>query len=145
MDCELPEYNPLADEISELLCGCRTIAVVGCSPKEHRDSHRVARYLIEQGYDVIPVNPGQEQLLGRRCYRRVSEIPVKVDIVNCFVSPSRIPPVAEEAVAAGAKALWMQVGVVHNEAAAQAREAGMQVVMNKCIMVEDKKLRAASR
>ena len=99
---------------------------------------------MEQGYDVIPVNPGQESLLGKRCYRRVSEVPVKIDIVDCFISPSRIPQVVEEAVAVGAGALWMQLGVVHNESAARAREAGLQVVMNKCIMVEHKRLKAAS-
>jgi len=143
-NCELPDCNPPDVDITGLLEQSSTIAVVGLSPKEQRDSNRVARYLIAQGYDVIPVNPGHEQLLGRPCYRRVSEIPVKIDIVDCFISPSRIPQVAEEAVAADAKALWMQIGVVHNEAAARAREAGLQVVMNKCIMVEHKRLKAAS-
>ncbi len=144
MNCELPDCNPPESAIVRLLEKSRTIAVVGLSPKEKRDSNRVARYLIEQGYDVVPVNPGQESILDRRCYRRVSEIPVKIDIVDCFISPSRIPPVAEEAVGVGAKALWMQMGVVHNGAAERAREAGLEVVMNKCIMVEHKKLKAAS-
>ncbi|MFO8090753.1 MAG: CoA-binding protein [Desulfatiglandaceae bacterium] len=143
-NCELPDCNPPEADIVRLLEQSHTIAVVGLSPKEQRDSNRVARYLIEQGYDVIPVNPGQENLLGRRCYRRVSEVPVKIDIVDCFISPSRIPQVVEEAVEVGAGTLWMQLGVVHNEAAARAREAGLQVVMNKCIMVEHKRLKAAS-
>jgi hypothetical protein len=144
-NCELPDCNPPEADIARLLEQSRTITVVGLSPKEQRDSNRVARYLIEQEYDVVPVNPGQETLLGRRCYKRVSEVPVKIDIVDCFISPSRIPKVVEEAIAVGASALWMQLGVVHNEAAARAREAGLQVVMNKCIMVEHKRLKAASK
>lgn len=141
---EPPGCNPSDAVIVELLENSRTIAVVGLSPKEHRDSNRVARYLIEAGYDVIPVNPGHETLLGRTCYKRVSDIPLKVDIVNCFLAPARMPPVAEEAVDSGARALWMQIGVIHDEAAARAREAGIHVVMDKCIMVEYRKLRPAS-
>jgi len=143
-NCELPDCNPPESDIARLLEQSHTITVVGLSPKEQRDSNRVARYLMEQEYDVIPVNPGQETLLGKRCYKRVSDVPVHIDIVDCFISPSRIPEVVEEAIAVGAAALWMQIGVVHNEAAARAREAGLQVVMNKCIMVEHKRLKAAS-
>jgi uncharacterized protein len=143
-NCELPDCNPPESEIVRLLEQSHTITVVGLSPKEHRDSNRVARYLINQGYDIIPVNPGQEKLLGRPCYKRVSDVPGKIDIVDCFISPSRIPQVVEEAIAVGAAAVWMQIGVVHNEAASRAREAGLQVVMNKCIMVEHKRLKAAS-
>lgn len=137
---EMPKYNPPA--IAGLLRKSRSIAVVGLSPKEERDSNRVARYLIEQGYQVIPVNPGHESLLGRTCYKRLSDIPGRIDIVNFFIAPFRVPQVAEEAIAVGAGALWMQIGVVHNEAAAKAGVAGVPVVMNRCIMVEHKKLLA---
>jgi predicted CoA-binding protein len=134
--CELPEYNPPAPEIIELLKTCRRIAVVGLSPKEHRDSHRVARYMLEQGYEIIPVNPGQREILGRPCFKTLNHIPFPVDMVNLFLNPSRVPPVVDQAIALGARAVWMQLGVVHNASAQKARRAGLQVVMNMCLMTE---------
>ncbi|MBW2104349.1 MAG: CoA-binding protein, partial [Deltaproteobacteria bacterium] len=104
----------------KLLESAGTIAVVGCSPKPERDSHRVARYFIQQGFEVIPVNPGQKEILGRTCYRSLKEIPVPVDVADLFLNPKRVPRVVDEALEAGVKAIWMQLGVVHNESARKA-------------------------
>jgi predicted CoA-binding protein len=128
--------------VKALLETCRKIAVIGVSPKGHRDSHRVARYLLDQGYDVVPVNPGQKEILGRSCFRTLESIPFPVDIANLFLNPSRVPPVVDQAIRIGVKAIWMQLGIVHNDAAAKARQAGLQVVMDKCIMTEHQKCRA---
>jgi len=142
ISCELPEGNPPSKEIKEILAQCRTIAVVGLSPKEARDSNRVARYLIQEGYEVVPVNPGQREILGKTCYRSVADIPFQVDMADLFLNPTRVPPVVDQAIDKGVRAIWMQLGVVHNAAAQKARETGIQVVMNKCIMQEHKKLTA---
>ena len=138
--CELPDKNPPSKEIEEILAQCRTIAVVGLSPKESRDSNRVARYLIQQGYEVIPVNPGQKEILGKTCYRSLLDIPVAVDMADLFVNSARVPPVVDQAIQKGVRVIWMQLGVVHNASARKAKEAGIQVVMNSCIMQEHKRL-----
>jgi len=140
ISCEFPDENPPSKEIEEILAQCRTIAVVGLSPKETRDSNRVARYLIQQGYEVIPVNPGQKEILGKTCYRSLLDIPVAVDMANLFLSPARVPPVVDQAIDKGVRVIWMQLGVVHNASARKAKEAGIQVVMNSCIMQEYKRL-----
>lgn len=140
ISCEMPDGNPPPGEIKEILARCRTIAVVGLSPKEARDSNRVARYLMQEGYEVVPVNPGQQEILGKTCYRSVADIPFQVDMLDLFLNPTRIPPVVDQAIDKGVRAIWMQLGVVHNAAAQKARETGIQVVMNKCIMQEHKKL-----
>ena len=114
--------------------------MVGLSPKESRDSNRVARYLIQQGYEVIPVNPGQKEILGKTCYRSLLDIPVAVDMADLFVNPARVPPVVDQAIQKGVRVIWMQLGVVHNASARKAKEAGIQVVMNSCIMQEHKRL-----
>jgi predicted CoA-binding protein len=140
ISCELPDGNPPSKEIQKILAHCRTIAVVGLSPKESRDSNRVARYLIQEGYEVVPVNPGQREILGKTCYRSVADIPFQVDMADLFLNPARVPPVVDQAIDKGIRAIWMQSGVVHNAAAQKAREAGIQVVMNRCIMQEHKKM-----
>ncbi|MBW1720683.1 MAG: CoA-binding protein [Deltaproteobacteria bacterium] len=140
MQCEIPDCNPPSEEIREILLRCRSIAVMGLSPKEKRDSHRVAKYLLSQGYDIIPVNPGQKEILGRPCYRSLRDIPFRVDMADLFLNPSRVPPVVEEAIEAGISVIWMQIGIVHNEAARKARDSGLTVVMNKCTMQEHRKL-----
>jgi len=134
--CELPEYNPPSEEVQAILKEHKTIAVVGLSPKPERDSHKVARYLREQGYDIIPVNPGQKQILGSRSYPNLKAIPSPVDIVDIFRRPEAIPPIVDDAIEIGAKVVWMQLGIANNQAAEKAREAGLQVVMSKCIKVE---------
>ena len=132
--CDLPDDNPPLENIKAILESCETIAVVGISPKEDRDSHRVAKYLQGRGYKIIPLNPGQREILGERCYRTLMDIPVRIDIVNLFLNPVRVPPVVDQAIEIGAKVLWMQSGIVHREAAMKAREAGLTVVMSRCIM-----------
>ena len=142
IQCELPDHNPLSPEIHDILARCKTIAVVGVSPKEARDSNRVARYLLEQGYEVIPVNPGQKKILGKICFRSISDIPCAIDMADLFVSPSRVAAVVDQCIDKAVDVIWMQPGVVHNAAGQKAREAGIQVVMNKCIMQEHKKMTA---
>jgi predicted CoA-binding protein len=139
--CEIPDPNPSTEDITEILRNCKTIAVLGCSPKTTRDSNRVARYLIEQGFEVIPVNPGQREILGRTCYKRLTDIPGHVDLANFFLNPTRVPEAVDEAIEKGVRAIWMQLGVVHNASARKARDRRIQVVMNKCIMVEHQKMR----
>jgi len=121
------------EAIRRVLKGSKTIAVVGCSPKPDRDSYQIAQYLIEKGYDVVPVNPGQKEILGRTCYPDVKSIPKKVDIVDVFRAPEHIPPIAEDAVAAKAECLWLQTGIAHDEAAKKTSDAGLYVVQERCI------------
>ncbi|MBW1797800.1 MAG: CoA-binding protein [Deltaproteobacteria bacterium] len=139
--CELPDYNPPSDEIIEILRKCRTIAVVGLSPKESRDSNRVAKYLMDQGYEMVPVNPGQREILGKPCFRTLRDIPFPIDMADLFLNPTRVPPVVDQAIETGVHAIWMQEGVVHNESAQKAGKAGILVVMNKCIMKEHMKMK----
>lgn len=126
------------DPIRDLLLRARTIAVVGCSPRPARDSHRIAAYLLEVGYRVVPVNPGHDAILGQRCYPDLRSIPheVAVDIVDVFRRPEEVPAVAEAAVERGAGALWLQLGVANAEAERLAAEAGLEVISDRCIMVE---------
>ena len=128
------------EEIVDILQKCRKIAIVGLSPKESRDSNRVARYLMGRGYEVVPVNPGQREILGKSCFKSLKDIPFGVDMANLFLNPSRVPPVVDEAIEIGVRAIWMQLGVVHNESAEKARRAGIQVVMNMCVMRELQKM-----
>ena len=131
--------------VRDLLTSARTIAVVGLSPKEARPSHQVARYLIAAGYEVIPVNPGQSEILGRTCYPDLVSVPVAVDIVDIFRRSEDVGPIVEAAVAIGARAVWMQLGVVNEEAAHRARAAGLTVVMDRCLKVEHRNLGIGDR
>ena len=127
--------NDTDDTINRIL-KMHTIAVVGLSPKPERASHDVARYLLDQGYKIIPVNPVQEQILGLKCYPDLSAIPEPVDLVNVFRRPEHCAAIAEEAVAIGAKALWLQLGIANDEAARLASDGGLLVVMDHCIKIE---------
>lgn len=118
----------------------RTVAVVGLSPDWQRPSHLVANYLLDHGYHVIPVNPGQEMILGQRCYSSLLEIPEPVDVVNLFRKPQHVPLLVDQAIRIGAKVIWMQLGIVHDQAAAKAREAGLKVVMDRCMKIEHTRL-----
>ena len=138
--CEMPDGNPPSKEIEEILRECRKIAVVGLSPKESRDSNRVARYLMEQGYEVIPVNPGQKEILGKTCYRSLKDIPFQVDMADLFLNPTRVPQVVDQAIEIKVSTVWMQLGVIHNEAAEKAEKAGIRVIMDMCIKREHEKL-----
>lgn len=126
----------MSDRICNFLEQHHTVAVVGLSPKPERDSHRVARFLQEQGYRIIPVNPGRQEILGETCYPSLSAIPEPVEIVDVFRRSEAIPPIADEAIRIGAGVFWMQLGIEHKETARRLREAGVEVVMNRCIKVE---------
>lgn len=138
--CELPNNNPSSDEIREILNQCRTIAIVGLSPKEQRDSNMVARYLKLNGFKIVPVNPGQKEILGEKCYKNLLEIPFRPDMVNLFLNPKRVPEAVDQAMKIKTDVIWMQLGVVHNQAAEKAREEGIKVIMNKCIKTEHERM-----
>lgn len=128
-------------DIAELLRTSKTIAVVGLSSNRFRPSYGVAEYMQEAGYRIIPVNPAESEVLGEKCYASLSDVPEKVDIVDVFRRPEFVPGIVDEAIAAGAKAVWMQEGVVHEEAAEKARKAGLFVVMDRCILKDHARLR----
>jgi predicted CoA-binding protein len=136
VQCEIPEYNPPSEEIRAILEKYRTVAIVGLSPKPERDSHKVAKYLRENLYRIVPVNPGQREILGEKCYPDLKAIPFPIDVVDIFRKPEAIPPIVDDAIEIGAKVVWMQLGIAHNQAAEKARNAGLEVVMNKCIKIE---------
>jgi len=138
--CELPKKNAATEEIRRLLSEAKTIAVVGLSDDPARDSHRIAAYLQDRGYRVIPVNPRVGEVLGEKAYPDLASVPVPIDIVDVFRRVEAIPAIVDEAIAAGAKTVWMQLGLAHNASAEKARAAGLDVVMNKCIMVEHRRL-----
>jgi predicted CoA-binding protein len=125
---------------AEILRKYRTVAVVGVSSREDRPSHRVARYLKEHGYLIVPVNPRETEVLGERCYPDLCSVPEPVEVVDVFRRPGQVPRVVAEAISLGAKAVWMQEGIVHEAAARRARKAGLEVVMDRCMMAEHKKL-----
>lgn len=123
-------------ELKRLFETVRTIAVVGCSPRPERPGHYVAKYLQDLGYRIIPVNPGQTEILGEKCYASLRDIAEPVDMVDCFRRAEDIPPVVEDAIAIGAKFVWMQLGIVNEEAAQRAIAAGIEVVMDRCPKID---------
>ena len=123
-------------KIRKILRDSKTIAVVGLSPKPNRPSHRVAAYLMASGYTVIPVNPGQDEILGKTCYPNLQAIPMPVDLVDIFRRPEAVLPVVEDAIGIGARYIWMQEGIVNEAAAAKAEAAGLDVVMDRCTMID---------
>ncbi|WP_366636290.1 CoA-binding protein [Aquisalimonas sp.] len=129
----------MADEISRLrriLTQYRNVAVVGLSANWYRPSYFAAKYLLDHRYNVIPVNPAYPEVLGRRSYPNLPSVPEPVDVVDIFRRPEEVPALVDDAIAIGAKVVWMQIGVVHEEAAARAREAGLEVVMDRCMKIE---------
>ena len=136
----MSHQNPSEEQIRELLASARRIAVVGLSPKPDRDSHRVAQYLQARGYEIVPVYPREERILGQQVYRSLQDIPGGVDLVDVFRRGEDLPAVVEDALAAGAKALWFQFDCVNEDAAARATTAGATVVMDRCIMVDHARL-----
>ena len=114
----------------------RTIAMVGLSSNPFRPSHFAAIYMLAEGYNVIPVNPREKEILGRRCYPSLRDIPEPVEIVDIFRDPAAVPPIVEEAIEIGAKVVWMQLGVINEDAAQRARESGLEVVMDACVKIE---------
>jgi hypothetical protein len=130
-------------QISEILRVGRTIAVVGLSAKRYRPSYGVAEYLQRAGYRVIPVNPHETEILGERCYPDVESVPEPIDIVDIFRRSEFVPEIVEAAIRKGAKVVWMQEGVIHEEAARRAQEAGLEVVMDRCILKDHRRLAQA--
>jgi len=126
--------------LRRILRESRTIAVVGLSADWFRPSYFAAKYMQEHGYRVIPVNPKYESILGERCYRSLRDIPEKVDLVDIFRKSNDVMPIAEEAIAIGAKVLWQQLGVKNEAAAAKARAAGLEAVMDRCVKIEHGRL-----
>ena len=139
--CEMPESNPPETKIKEILENSRTIAVVGLSDKPDRDSYRVAQYLKDHGYTIIPVNPAKTEILGEKSYPDLSSIPSGVDIVDIFRNIEAIPGIVDEAIQIKAKVVWMQLGLAHNESARKARDAGLAVVQSKCLKIEHSRMR----
>ena len=133
-------YAPTDRELMELLEGRPVVAVVGASSRLDRPSHTVMRGLMEQGYTVVPVNPNEESVLGQTCYPDLYAVPRRVEVVDVFRRPEFTPDVARAAAEVGARTLWLQIGVVNEEAAAIARAAGLVVVMDRCLMVEHDRL-----
>lgn len=124
----------------DILRGNRIVAVVGLSSNPDRPSYRVANYLKKSGYTIIPVNPGEKMILDETCYPSLVSIPCRVDIVDIFRNPGDVMPIVVEAIKIGANTVWMQEGIVNEEAARKAREAGLNIVMNKCMLKEHQKL-----
>jgi len=122
--------------IRHILLRSRTIAVIGLSGHWYRPSFFAAKYMQDHGYRIVPVNPGYEEVLGQKCYPTLRDIPHQVDIVDCFRKSDDIPPIARDAVAIGAKVLWMQLGIRNDLAARIALDAGLDVVMNRCVKIE---------
>jgi predicted CoA-binding protein len=124
------------DSVKELLERARVIAVVGCSDKPWRDSNRIAGYLQRVGYKVYPVNPALKEVLGVECYPDVKSIPEKVDIVDVFRNPRYVPEIVDDAIAAGAGAIWLQLGITEPESERRGAEAGLEVISDRCIAVD---------
>jgi len=122
--------------LRRILATSRVIAVVGLSGNWYRPSYFAAKYMQEHGYRIIPVNPNYPEVLGEKCYPDVASIPERIDVVDCFRKPDEMPPLAREAVAKGAKVLWMQLGIHNDEAAGIANAAGLDVVQNRCVKIE---------
>ncbi len=130
-------------DIETILKTCRTVAVVGLSPKSHRDSHEVAQYMQSHGWRIVPVNPAAQgsEILGEKVYPSLIEAAKheQIDLVDVFRNSEDVPPVADEAIAIGAKALWLQLGIEHAGAAEKVRAAGITVVQNKCLLIEHRR------
>jgi predicted CoA-binding protein len=125
-----------SEKIRRILRSHKTLAVVGLSAQWHRPSYFAAKYMQEHGYRVIPVNPAYDTILGETCYKSLKDIPGPVDIVDCFRKSGEIPAIAEEAIAIGAKVLWMQLGVHNDDARRRAEAAGLEVVEDRCVKIE---------
>ena len=124
------------ETIRRILGYARTIAVVGLSSNPGRPSYGVAQYLRDQGFQIIPVNPREAEVLGQKSYATLAEVPVPIDVVDVFRAPEFVPAVADEAIAVGARSLWLQLGVISPESAARAAAAGLDVVMDRCLKID---------
>jgi predicted CoA-binding protein len=139
MECEFPTVNSNKEEIKEIFDSVKTIAVLGLSPDESKASHRVAKYLKEVGYKIVPVYPKEDEILGEKVYRSLKEIPFEIDMVDIFRKPAVFDAVADACIERGdVKVFWGQLGLVNNAAAQKAKDAGMIVVQNFCSKIEHK-------
>ena len=139
MECEMPQVNSNKDEIKAILDETKTIAIIGCSPNGEKASNKVAVYLKNNGYKIIPVYPKEETILGEKVYRSLSDIPadIKIDMVDIFRKPDVIATVVDEALERGdVWCVWTQLGLVHNQAAQKAQDAGLKVVQSHCTKIE---------
>ncbi len=134
--CEIPRDNASNKEITKILKASKNIAIVGISADETKDSNSVAKYLKNNGYKIFPVNPKYNEVIGEKCYKNPASIPEAIDIVVIFRKPEAIPAIVDEAINIKAKTVWMQLGLANNNSADKARQAGLSVVMCKCIKVE---------
>jgi len=135
-----PFQNPDDDSTRELLQGVRRIAVIGLSPKPHRASNGVASYLLERGYQILPVYPREEEILGQKVFRNVRDVPAPIDLVNVFRRSEVLAGVFDDVIASGATAVWTQLQCIDQEGALRAQSAGLKVVMDRCLMVEHARL-----
>jgi predicted CoA-binding protein len=126
--------------MKEILLSAKTIASVGLSSNPEKESFWIVKYLQDQGYRIIPVNPTVDEILGEKAYPDLESVPEKIDVVQVFRKPEDVPPVVDSAIQVGARAIWMQEGIVHKAAAQKAREAGLQVVMDACMRVTHRRL-----
>ena len=141
MECEFPTVNSNQEEIKEIFDSVKTIAVLGLSPDPSKASYRVAKYLQETGYKIVPVYPKEDEILGEKVYRSLGEIPSEVDMVDIFRKPAAFDAIADACIERGdVKVFWGQLGLVNNAAAKKVEEAGMKVVQNLCSMVAHKSL-----
>ena len=141
MDCEFPTVNSKSEEIIEIFKNTKTIAIAGLSPDASKASNMVAVYLQNAGFKIVPVYPKEDTILGEKVYRTISEIPFKIDMVDIFRKPDAIAAIVDEVIARGdVDTVWTQLGLVNNEAAAKAKEAGLKVVQNKCTKIEHRNL-----
>lgn len=144
MECEFPAVQAPDETVAKILKESKTVAVIGLSPNPEKDSYRVAAYLQQEGYAVIPVYPKEETILGEKVHRSLAEIEGVIDIVCIFRKPEALMPIAEAVLErGGVKTFWAQKGIVNNEAAKKVKAAGLQVVQNKCLMVEHRNWKRA--
>lgn len=137
MECEFPTVNSNNQEILEILDSVKTIAILGLSPDETKASNRVGKFLQDRGYKIVPVYPKEDTILGEKVYRSLAEIPFEIDMVDIFRKPNAFDAIADACIERGdVKVFWGQLGLVNNEAAKKAQEAGMKVVQNHCPKIE---------
>ena len=134
------ERDSYSDSEIKQILSMKNVAVVGMSRDPNKDAHHVPKYLIENGYNVIPVNPTAEEILGRKCYKSLLDVPDRIDIVDVFRPSEHVPPIVKDAITKGVKVVWMQLGISNNEASQEASKHGIKVVYNRCMLVEHGRL-----
>ena len=134
------EKDNYSDTEIEQILSMKNVAVVGMSRDPSKDAHLIPKYLINNGYNVIPVNPTADEILGRKCYKSLLDVPDKIDVVDVFRPSEHVPPIVQDAIAKGVKVVWMQLGISNNAAAQEASEHGVKVVYNRCMLQEHKRL-----